>query len=120
MKKPILSIAAIFALTFTSCVKDSALTEAARPEENSAENSVIYEFEIPAQTGTSDRTLTLHYFYLSNAQITGGYYYQLNVYRQSNNQLVWQSGGWFTGNASSSKNLDTEVVYKAFLTLSPA
>jgi hypothetical protein len=93
MKNPILLITAILVLTFTSCVKDNALTEAARPEEN----STTYEFEIPAQSGASDRTLTLHYFYLSNAQITGGYEYALTVRRQSDNQIVWESGGWFTG-----------------------
>lgn len=116
MKNPILLFATILIMTLTSCVKDSPFPEASRQEDG----SVTYEFDVPAQTGVSDRTLTLHYFYLTNAQITGGYIYQLNVRRQSDNQLVRQSGGWFAGNTSSSKNLDTELVYKAFLTLTPA
>jgi hypothetical protein len=116
MKNSILLIAAIFTAVFTSCVKDNALTPSASTEGD----SITYEFEIPAQTNASDRTLATHYFYLTNAQITGGYTYDLEVRRQSDNQIVWESGGWFTGNASSNKSLHTEITYRAFLTLEPA
>lgn len=116
MKNLMFLFAVTVVMTFTSCAKDNSLAEASSQQDG----SVTYELDIPAQTSVSDRTLTSHFFYLSNAVINGGYVYQLTVRKQSDNSVVWTSGGWFTGNTYSSKSLDAGATYKAFLTLTPA
>lgn len=108
----------IFLLLLVTLCVFSCAKEPPQTEDSVLQNAQTIEFVIPE--GADDRANVLHYFYLSNPNIIGGYYYQLTVRKQNSSQIVWQSGGWFTGPTSSSRSLNNEETYRAFLTVQPA